>query len=290
MWAIKQRLAWDCMNISNKTEIIVIYHADCIDGFGAAWSAFKKFGKQARYIPARFGDPFPKHQVNSEVYILDFSYSPQTLLTEAQTLKHITLIDHHVTAKKQFENISLPDNVKVHFEMNQSGCVLAWQHFFPEIEVPMILKHIEDRDLWRFELKGTKEITSAIYEYMPMSFGRFSHLELNRLFSVGRIQVAQMNRMVQRLTKNAHPIIIGGKSGLAVNAASFFASDLGHVLAEKSGGVGMVYYYDGSKKKWNFGLRSIGDLNVGELALAFGGGGHINAAGFSMPNNPFLAN
>jgi oligoribonuclease NrnB/cAMP/cGMP phosphodiesterase (DHH superfamily) len=276
------------MNLAKPKDIIVIYHADCIDGFGAAWSAFKKFGSQSRYVPARFGEPFPKHNANCEVYILDFSYSPEIILTVAKTLKRLTLIDHHITAMKQFENVVMPENVAVHFDMNHSGCLLAWSYFFPQLDAPMILRHIEDRDLWRFQLAGTQEITTAIYEQMPISFRAFGALRLNQLFSVGKIQVAQMTKMVKRLVKNAHPIKIGDTTGLAVNACAFFASELGHVLAEKSGGVGMIYYYDGGKKQWNFGLRSIGNLDVGELAVEYGGGGHVNAAGFSLSHNPFL--
>ena len=135
------------MNLPKSKEIIIIYHADCIDGYGAAWSAFMHYGNQARYVPARFGEPFPKHNENCEIYILDFSYSPDIILDVAKTVKHLTLIDHHVTAMKQFENVPMPKNVTVHFDMNHSGCVLAWQHFFPDHEVPIILNHIEDRDL-----------------------------------------------------------------------------------------------------------------------------------------------
>jgi nanoRNase/pAp phosphatase (c-di-AMP/oligoRNAs hydrolase) len=111
---------------------------------------------------------------------------------------------------------------------------------------------------------------------------------LKSLFSVGRIQLAQMARMVKRLARYAHPIKIGNASGLAVNAGPCFSSDLGHLLAEKSSGVGMVYYYDGGKQKWTYSLRSIGDLDVGALAVQYGGGGHVNAAGFSLSHNPFL--
>ncbi len=269
-------------------DILVIYHADCLDGFGAAWSAFKAFGNQARYVPARFGEPFPKHFPGCEIYILDFSYSPNVLFKALETVKQITLIDHHLTAIQQFENVIIPENLALHFDMTHSGCVLTWQHFFPEIEIPAILKHIEDRDLWRFELDGTKEITTALYEQMPLSFKAFGSLKLNNLFSIGEIQVAQFSKMVQRLAKNAYVIKFEGHKGLAVNAPSFFASELGHVLSEKSGTFGMTYNYDGRKKQWIFGLRSIGDLNVGELAMGFGGGGHANAAGFSLAHNPFL--
>ena len=240
------------------------------------------------YVPARFGESFPKHNENCEVYILDFSYSPDTILDAAKTVKHLTLIDHHVTAMKQFENIPMPENVTVYFDMNHSGYVLAWQHFFPDIDVPIILQHIEDRDLWRFQLAGTQEITTAIYEKMPLSFKALCSLNLKSLFSVGRIQVAQMARMVRRLARYAHPIKIGNAKGLAVNAGPCFSSDLVHLLAEKSNGVGMIYYYDGDKLRWIYSLRSIGDLDVGALAVQYGGGGHVNAAGFSLSHNPFL--
>jgi hypothetical protein len=60
------------MTLPTPKEIIIIYHADCINGYGAAWSAFKKFVAQARYVAARFGEPFPKYNANCEVYILIF--------------------------------------------------------------------------------------------------------------------------------------------------------------------------------------------------------------------------
>ena len=34
---------------SFSKKIIVFYHKDCLDGFGAAWSAWKKFGNRAEY-------------------------------------------------------------------------------------------------------------------------------------------------------------------------------------------------------------------------------------------------
>ena len=270
------------MSLTNSKQILVIYHADCLDGFGAAWCAFKTFGSKARYIAARFGESFPKFSQGNEIYILDFCYPPETLLKVSKTAKKITLIDHHLTAQQQFENIELPENISVNFDLNQSGCVLAWQHFFSDKAVPIILQHIEDRDLWRFKLAGTREITSALYEQLPITFKAFEKLRLHQLFSVGKIQVAQFSKMVDRLSKNAHVVELLGFKGLAVNAPSFFASELGNLLAEKSGTFGMTYHFDGKKNQWIVGLRSIGDFNVGQLAVEFGGGGHVNAAGFSF--------
>lgn len=288
MLEIKPVLEWDFMTSPNSKTILVIYHADCLDGFGAAWCAFKTFGSKARYIPARFGEPFPKFSQGDDIYILDFCYTSETLLKISKTAKKITIIDHHVTALKQFENVVLPENITLHFDLNHSGCILAWQHFFSGKDVPMILQHIEDRDLWHFQLAGTKEITSALYEQLPITFKTFEKLRLHQLFSAGKIQVAQFSKMVNRLSNNAHPVELLGFKGLAVNAPSFFASELGNLLAEKSGTFGMTYHFDGKKNQWIVGLRSIGDFNVGKIAIEFGGGGHVNAAGFSLIQNPFL--
>jgi hypothetical protein len=34
---------------------LVIYHANCMDGFGAAWAAHCTFGDEAEYLPAAHG-------------------------------------------------------------------------------------------------------------------------------------------------------------------------------------------------------------------------------------------
>ncbi|MCF7965902.1 MAG: DHH family phosphoesterase [Methylobacter tundripaludum] len=278
--------------MSETSETLVIYHGDCLDGLGAAWSAFCKLGHQVRYIPARYGDDMPDFEPGAVLYILDFSYSPQLLVDASAKAGRIILIDHHMTAMEQcndfFNAQPVPENLSVNFDLSRSGCILTWQYFFHDLKPPQILLHIEDRDLWRFKLDGTREITSALYERTPITFAEIGALDLPELLAVGRIQVKQFANMVQRLAKSAHNVSVAGQVGLAVNAPSLFSSDLGHVLAEKSGTFGMTYQYDGRKQQWNFSLRSIGDYDVGHLAQSFGGGGHRNAAGFALDNNPFF--
>ncbi|WP_333876018.1 DHHA1 domain-containing protein [Methylobacter sp.] len=273
-------------------EILVVYHADCLDGLGSAWSAFCKLGNQVRYIPARYGDDIPDFEQGAILYILDYSYPPEFLVNAAAKASRVVLIDHHMTAMEQcdtfFKVQPIPENLSINFDMSRSGCVLTWQYFFHDLKPPKILLHIEDRDLWHFKMDGTREITTALYEKMPITFAEIGTLDLMELLAVGRIQVEQFAGMVQRLAKSAHSVSVAGQVGLAVNAPSLFSSDLGHVLAEKSGTFGMTYQYDGRKQQWTFSLRSIGDYDVGHIASSFGGGGHRNAAGFALDNNPFF--
>lgn len=278
--------------MSATNETLVIYHADCLDGLGAAWSAFCQLGSGARYIAASHGDAIPDFEPGAILYIVDFSYSPQLLVDVAAKAGRIILIDHHITAMEQcddfFKSHPLPENLSINFNMSRSGCILTWQYFFHDEKPPQILLHIEDRDIWHFKLDGTREITTALFERMPIDFSEIGAIDLKELLAVGAIQLAQFTGMVNRLAKYAHRVTVAGRVGLAVNAPSLFSSDLGHVLAEKSGTFGMTYQYDGRKQRWNFSLRSIGDYDVGHLALGFGGGGHKNAAGFALDYNPFL--
>ncbi len=69
----------------------------------------------------------------------------------------------------------------------------------------------------------------------------------------------------------------------AVNAVQQ-RSQIGHELAARARfGVpcGLVYRITGSRVDCS--IYSIGDFDVAEIASSHGGGGHRNAAGFSVP-------
>ena len=53
---------------------VVIYHADCTDGMGAAYSAWKCLGNRAEYYPCKHGDN-PPDVKGKNVVILDYSFS-----------------------------------------------------------------------------------------------------------------------------------------------------------------------------------------------------------------------
>lgn len=76
-------------------------------------------------------------------------------------------------------------------------------------------------------------------------------------------------------------------SGLAANAPAFLASDLGHELANRSGTFGLVWSMAADRMA-HCSLRSNGDYDVSAIAKVFGGGGHRNAAGFSVEMGTLL--
>ena len=72
-----------------------------------------------------------------------------------------------------------------------------------------------------------------------------------------------------------------GVNGLAANCPPHLTSDVGHELANQSGTFGLLWCMD-KDNRCKCSLRSNGDYDVSAIAKAFCGGGHKNAAGFTV--------
>jgi len=283
---------------------LIIYHNNCADGFGAAWAAYKKFGADgAEYLPMNYNDQrvkledkkleFPVSVAGRNVYILDFSFSPDiidAMLIETATL---TWIDHHKTAFEAFnfnatEPVDLIDlelNWEIILDPNKSGCVLAWEHFHPNDEVPMLLKYIEDRDLWRWQYTSTRDLATGLRS-KPFSFEWFNTASENlaAVVAKGEAMNELFDQQLADITKKHMVVMINGNLGRAVNCTPQFSSEAGNILAKQSGTFGMTWCVN-DKGEVNVSLRSIGDYDVSAIAKTFGGGGHRNAAGLKIPFN-----
>lgn len=55
---------------------VVIYHGHCLDGFCAAWMAWRRYGDDAEYVPAHYGQQAP--DVNHGNWALSQSSFPLT--------------------------------------------------------------------------------------------------------------------------------------------------------------------------------------------------------------------
>ena len=311
--------------------ITILYHADCPDGFGAAYAAWRRFGNAATYRPMHHGQPWEMAEIaGHDVYILDFSFSPDTLETLAGQANSVVQIDHHASARQpwadhltatphggeNYRHPSLP--LALNFDLDKSGARLAWEYFHAGEPVPLILRHIEDMDLWRFALPGTRAISRALRlrdfdfaiwdeliratpdadspRYKALlaegeSIERFFQTEVDRLAQSRLAMPARLRgEPLDPLQALRHglPTIIEEErawraiTGLAINAGAMFASELGDRLAERCGSFGLIWQL-GSDGLVKVSLRGRGNLDVAEIAANYGGGGHPNAAGFRMP-------
>lgn len=259
---------------------LCIYHGNCADGFGAATAVKMALGDTVEFY-AGVHQQTPPDVTNREVIMVDFSYKHDVLLTLAQQANSILILDHHISAEKDL--VDLPANVTTIFDMNKSGAVMAWEYFHPNKAVPQFLLHIQDKDLWRFELDGTREIMATIFSY-PHDFAlweKFIRSDVNTLRSDGQAIERKHHRDVNNLIESgAYRMTIAGYDVPVLNAPYFFSSDAGHLMSKNEPFA--ACYWDTATER-NFSMRSAEDgIDVSKIAALFGGGGHQHAAGFSL--------
>lgn len=262
-------------------KYLILYHANCYDGFGAAYSAWKKLGESADYQAVSYGKPIPENAQNYEqVYIVDFSYPKDVLLNLAEKTK-VTVLDHHKTAEEDLRELKHP-NLEIMFDMTKSGALITWDYFCrkPNIGCPALIQYISDRDLWTFKLDGTKEVHAGL-TMKKMDFEVWDHLNIPDLISDGRVALQLIEEQVNKICQKAFIKEIGGYKVPVVNTATSW-SEVGHKVREfyPDAKFGACFTEFENETMWS--LRSEGDFDVSIIAKMYGGGGHKNAAGFKV--------
>jgi oligoribonuclease NrnB/cAMP/cGMP phosphodiesterase (DHH superfamily) len=264
---------------------LCIYHGFCADGFTAAWVVWTWYGAgQVEFHAATHGEP-PPEVGDREAYVVDFSYPRPVIEAMARHARKLTVIDHHITAAQELEGLIQSGVVEGVFDMNKAGCLLTWEWFFKDRQPPQALLAVNDRDLWKFELPGTREIFLALTSY-PYDFETWDTLmEDDRLASLRQDGIAlgrkQQKDIAETIAAARHLITIAGHTVPACNVPSIWASDAAHIMAQGHP-FAACFWIDGEKIA--FSLRSTPDgLDVSEIAKRFGGGGHQHAAGFKLP-------
>lgn len=270
-------------------NIVVLYHRDCLDGFGAAWAACKKFGKKAKYIGVEHRSIPPKLE-NKEVYLVDFCYKKPEMKKLLEENKKVVVIDHHQTAESLIKKM-IPEHS---FALNHSGAVLTWRYFHPNRKVPKLLLYIEDNDLWKFKLKGSREIINVL-ALSDFNFSIWDKLEKDfenakkrkKYVSDGSLLLKYREKVIADIAKKAYRVVFKKHKSLAVNSSSsILHSELGHALVKKGYPIAIVWYR--MKNRIKISLRSDGKTDVAKIAEKYGGGGHKAAAGFSFKaDKPF---
>ena len=200
------------------------------------------------------------------------------------------------------------NHVVIH-DNDQSGAMLSWRFFHPGTEIPMLIRHIDDYDRWVFAIIGTKEFNKSVWSRAPWSFSQWKHWLGNNPQHHHSLVFAMREEgeaILRAHDQNVQSVVKGGArecgialsseavidpflgklptlrpTGLAANCPPHLTSDVGHELATQSGTFGLCWTLD-KDNVCKCSLRSNGDYDVSAIAKAFCGGGHKNAAGFSV--------
>jgi oligoribonuclease NrnB/cAMP/cGMP phosphodiesterase (DHH superfamily) len=285
-----------------KRQILCIYHANCADGFTAAWIVRNRFKNvedcELEFHPGKYGEEPPNCE-GKTVIIVDFSYPKEVLEKMNEKAWGVLVLDHHQSAQKELRHFPnadfkdwLPDgrhNVQCKFDMNRSGAMIAFNYFFPESKPGSLIKHVQDRDLWLFKDGNTKAFQTNLfsYEYTFENWDKINNIcaddyKYHQFISEGQALLRKHEKDVREYIEvSAYETEIDGHLVPVINCPYQWGSDACHILCQ--GKPFAAYYYDSSNGRRVYGLRSDENgLDVSEIAKKFGGGGHKHASGFKI--------
>lgn len=284
---------------------LCIYHGNCADGFTSAWAIWRRW-PDVEFFPGIYGET-PPDVKGKHVLLVDFSYKRPVLEAMERDALTITVLDHHKTAQADlapFVCEALEDGeafgdraafmgccaIQARFDMDKSGAMLAWEYAHPGEPAPRLVQHVQDRDLWRFALEGTRQIQAAVFSH-EYDFWTWDDLALDIEQDVTRANIIAQGEAIERkhfkdigelLSATQRYMVIGGHRVPVANLPYTLASDAANQLAE--GNPFAACYFDRADGQRVFSLRSKPEgLDVSLIAASYGGGGHARASGFQMP-------
>jgi nanoRNase/pAp phosphatase (c-di-AMP/oligoRNAs hydrolase) len=263
----------------------------------AAAVVYHYFAGNVDMIPSSYNqEPDFTNCADREVYVVDFSFKKQVLKKLLGIAHKVILLDHHKTA---FEELSLdPERayeggifelgrtMTAHLDTNRSGAGITWDFFYGDNKRPLLVTLVEDRDLWRFTNELSEPFHTATPLY-PFTVEDWRKLLLNddtvrTMANNGKYLLAYHKSLLEKsMRATVCSAQLDGHETLACNLPPVFASEAGHILAEETKTMGVVWFTT-PKGDVAVSLRSIGDFDVSAIAKKFGGGGHKHAAGFTI--------
>jgi hypothetical protein len=81
--------------------------------------------------------------------------------------------------------------------------MLAWKFLYHDESPPLLLGHIEDRDLWRFKLPNTREIQANVFSH------EYTFETWDRLMRAGQAELLQMSVAGAAIERKHHKDLAG---------------------------------------------------------------------------------
>jgi oligoribonuclease NrnB/cAMP/cGMP phosphodiesterase (DHH superfamily) len=296
----------------------LITHKDCADGFCCFWQVKKAF-PDVEVLFANYGDLLPDAgwYDGKRVLIADFSYPPEQMAVIAAKAKSVVCLDHHRSAIRKWDGQSVvlaadgaPDgygrwstNVEWRFDEKKSGAMLVWECLNQDKKdqprlVPWLVRFVQDRDLWKWELPDSRAI-SAYIASVPKTMEAWDALDVEFQTEDGLKAAAKIGGAILRtneqyidgiVIKSSYWSFAEGEMVSIMNTTHLY-SEVGERMSK--GVPFSVTYWDDRQRgvrKWSLRSQKDGGTDVSMVAEQLGGGGHPNAAGFqSSVGEPFEA-
>lgn len=328
----------------------VIFHNQDLDGWMSAaivkyWYEQKHKGNTLHYgnvivdpnegshsltlVGYNYGQPIPDLSEYDKVIMCDISFPKEEmrkLFVTDKGVNKLIWMDHHISAIKENQINELTPHIDGLRDTKFAACELTWKYFFPNEEIPEIVRLLGLYDSFRH--KGTDEEKKVLefqygarqcisnyeeaYNYLKQEILHNNPIEscereenpIYKIWNIGKAiyqylcteakQTYKNGFEVQfqentKVDVNGHPEIDGIKFRklICINKERFNPINFG-IDYHKEGydGAACFHYANGM---WNFSIyNDNGLVDCSVIAKQYGGGGHKGASGFRLSNEDFL--
>jgi len=270
----------------------ILYHANCQDGWVAAYIAAKKW-PDATLVPLSYGlsaeqlDKVFQATFHKNVIMVDYSFPSRNMMEELGfRCSSLRVYDHHISKKEVLEGLDFAV-----FDNERSGAGLAWDYLFGKdsghkldlyfLPRPWWVNYTEDQDLWKWKLPDGR-VVNAYLMVQPRTIAawkRIERMQVNEAFQLGVGAQARNEFDVHGLFNTVQEGVFHGHKTGVVNT-SVAVSEVGEAIYT-SGYAVALSWYERADGQVSFGLRST-TVDVGTIAKEYGGGGHKASAGFEI--------
>jgi uncharacterized protein len=291
----------------------VIFHKYCLDGFSGfiILTTTNTIDRNALIypdVPSAKEPPPNLHGKN--VIVIDVAYKKEIIEQMFNEAKFVLFIDHHISIRNDIlQLVALNANRhRVVYDSSKSGASLTWRYFYPKKKLPLFIKYIEDNDTGTWKYKHTMPFILGLQVNFKLDLSRETITKWKKLFNTDTVKnVINLGRKYSEyeeylLDINSKKYSVelfpsqqiydefrdkfqkpGQYRVCVLNTSCPNGSLLGKkVLDEVDCDFCMMWSLHLDKKEIVASLRSK-NVDVGELAKVFGGGGHRLASAFSFP-------
>ena len=276
-------------------KVLSIYHKDCIDGTTAAAVVLRKF-PEAKLFPLSHDPSVDDLEKvlsviddDTEIYTVDCGIGVQEILSRG--FKVVT-IDHHVGVKESLELLAKENaDFKYIFNNDKSGASLAWQYFFPDEELPEMIKLVEDSDLWKGQFgEDTKNVNNYLWLFInePDKILQILEGDLNEVKKQGELISIYAEKEIMTLVEIPAVSLKISEHILPAYNITNHESACGNILSEKNNQTAVMFTIKGDVVKFSFRSKNGQNPSALDLAKILGGNGHVLAAGARVSLQEFL--
>lgn len=288
------------VQVNHTQPVNCIYHSEDLDGQCAAAIVKHYFGKRCRLIGMenRNRDAIPWLSINphAELIIVDYCLQPFELMLKLADYigqERVVWIDHHKSA--------IEAAIKAGFDLTRgirkigtAACELAWQYYFWQEPMPQVVRLLGRYDVWDH---ADPNVLPFQYGARGLNLDPENQFLWDQLFSDGGIvadilqqgsailrYVAEENR--KYCEASAFEMHFDGLRCISINRL-LTNSKMFDAVWDPTRHDAMVTF-GWRKDRWIVSLYTDKkDIDVSEVAVRHGGGGHAQAAGFPCATLPF---